>query len=195
VAKHDLLYIDPPYNFRQYSAYYHFINFVSAYAFLPDVGEYLNDIKFVRGQNMVDDFASDFCFADRFVDALQNLIDNGKSKYVVMSYYGGRNHWNHWSKEGELNDIGFQKISAVFKDHKLFKSYRAEKLSQKRQNYQSRVGEKKEKIEEYLFFGERQKYSGKVTSQKEQSLLSEPNCILKLDFFQPAYQREWVAGS
>lgn len=149
IPKHDILYIDPPYNFRQYSSYYHFINFISAFPFLNNFDDYLSNIEFVRGQNMLDDFTSDFCFQDKFISSIQKLITNSNSKYVIMSYYGGRNHWNHWSKDEVPNDVGFQKISSLFQNTDIFKSYISESLFQKRQNYQSRVGEKKEHIDEY----------------------------------------------
>jgi adenine-specific DNA-methyltransferase len=187
IPEHDILYIDPPYNFRQYSAYYHFINFISAYPFLDNFDNYLSNIKFVRGQNMLDDFTSEFCFQEKFIFAIKNLILNSDSKYVIMSYFGGRNHWNHWSKDEEINDIGFQKISLLFQDLELFKSHKAESLFQKRQNYQSRVGEKKEHIDEYLFFGERQnRKNEKVTlkgRERENTILSIPNKNFGLHFF------------
>jgi adenine-specific DNA-methyltransferase len=187
IPKHDILYIDPPYNFRQYSSYYHFINFISAYPFLANIEDYLGNIEFVRGQNMHDEFKSDFCFKDKFIPAIKQLIENSNSKYVIMSYYGGRNHWNHWSKDELPTDLGFQNISALFQDSELFVSYKAEPLFQKRKNYQSRVGEKKEYIDEYLFFGERCKTSNKTTNLKEKqidiSTLSIPNKAFDLKFF------------
>lgn len=187
IPEHDILYIDPPYNFRQYSAYYHFINFISAYPFLDNFDNYLNNISFVRGQNMLDDFASDFCFQEKFVSAIQKLILNSNSKYVIMSYYGGRNHWNHWSKDEEPNDIGFNMISSLFQNKEIFNSYIAESLFQKRQNYQSRVGEKKQHIDEYLFFGERQimtKGKTNLSNEIDQNIiLSQANKNFGLNFF------------
>jgi adenine-specific DNA-methyltransferase len=187
IPEHDILYIDPPYNFRQYSSYYHFINFISAFPFLKNLDDYLSKIEFVRGQNMLDDFTSDFCFHDKFISAITKLITNSHSKYVIMSYYGGRNHWNHWSKGKIVTDIGFKKISSLFQDLNIFKTHKAEPLFQKRQNYQSRVGEKKEHIDEYLFFGERQNINNRNTifnsMKNENNLLSIPNKNFKLKFF------------
>ncbi len=153
VSPHDILYIDPPYNFRQYTAYYHFLNFIAGYPFLPSVENYLSGIEFVRGQNMKDDFTSDFCFKDKFIPTLRQLIANTPSKYVVMSYYGGRNHWNHWSKGVELHDEGYQRLSEVFFDQALFKKGSSKPVIELRQNYQSRIGEQKKMVDEYLFFG------------------------------------------
>lgn len=194
IPEHDILYIDPPYNFRQYSSYYHFINFLSAFPFLENFEDYLSNIKFVRGQNMLDDFTSEFCFQEKFILAIKKLITNSHSKYVIMSYYGGRNHWNHWSKDEIATDIGFQKISSVFQDKNIFKSHKAESLFQKRQNYQSRVGEKKEHIDEYLFFGERQQIKNRKSVlngiENETNSLSIPNKIFGLHFFSNPIAKE-----
>jgi adenine-specific DNA-methyltransferase len=187
MPEHDILYIDPPYNFRQYTAYYHFINFISAYPFFENFNTYLNNIEYVRGQNMLDDFKSDFCVQEKFIDSIKKLIINSNSKYVIMSYYGGRNHWNHWSKDEEPNDIGFNKIINLFQDKDIFDKHIAEPLFQKRQNYQSRSGEKKEAIDEYLFFGERkdgaEKKSKIINNANKNLSLSQQNKNFGLYFF------------
>jgi len=151
----DVLYIDPPYNFRQYSAYYHFLNFIAAYPFLDCVHSYLKEISFVRGQHPEDDFTSDFCFKHKFMDALHALIDQTPCRYVVMSYYGGRNHWNHWSKTETPTDDGFHILNDYFNDASFYAHHKSSSLQTLRQNYQSRVGEKKSIIDEYLFFAEK----------------------------------------
>lgn len=154
IPEHDVLYIDPPYNFRQYTSYYHLLNFIAIYPFLDDVDEYISGITYVRGQREDDDFASDFCFKDRFIDALDALISQSRCKYVVMSYYGGRNHWNHWSKEQEHTDVGFNVLEEYFSRDK-FCSHSSSSVTKLRLNYQSRVGEKKGIIDEYLFFAKK----------------------------------------
>src|SRR5205085_11794063 len=128
-------------NLRQYTAYYHFLNFVAAYPFLEDVDCYLRNLEYVRGQNMQDDFASEFCYRDKFIEALRHLIAQSKSRYVILSYYGGRNHWNHWSKKDKPTDYGLELLTQLFNDRTLFKSSISIPVLQLRQNYQSRVGE------------------------------------------------------
>ena len=147
----DLLYIDPPYNFRQYTAYYHLLNFIASYAEIEDLNSYLDNLSFVRGQNPNDDFTSDFCFKDKFIDALDTMICDVKPKYIIMSYYGGRNHWNHWSRGEEPNDVGFNIIQDYFKQEK-YCEHSYSSIIKLRQNYQSRSGEKKKIVDEYLFF-------------------------------------------
>jgi adenine-specific DNA-methyltransferase len=151
--EHDVCYLDPPYNFRQYTAYYHLLNFIAAYPFLEDVQSYVAGLAHVRGQHPEDDFASDFCYRDRFIPSLQRLVERVDAKHVVLSYYGGRNHWNHWSKVSRPGDQGLRVISELFEDRALFSDSEVISALDIRKNYQSRVGEQKELVREYLFHG------------------------------------------
>lgn len=155
VAAHDVCYIDPPYNFRQYGAYYHLLNFVAAYPFLADPEGYAADLSFVRGQNMVDDHTSAFCFKEDFLGALCGLIERVPARHIVLSYYGGRNHWNHWSATDVPTDRGLREISAVFQDRGIFDECEIIPVLSVRQNYQSRAGESKRLVDEYLLLGSR----------------------------------------
>jgi adenine-specific DNA-methyltransferase len=167
VARHDVCYIDPPYNFRQYGAYYHLLNFVAAYPFLEDPKEYARDLSFVRGQNMVDDHTSSFCFRDEFIRALRDLIQRVPAPNVVLSYYGGRNHWNHWSATQEPTDRGLRELEALFRDRTVFDECEIVPVLSVRQNYQSRVGERKRFVDEYLLLGRRSEVPPARTSPIE----------------------------
>lgn len=149
----DILYIDPPYNSRQYYSYYHFLNFLAQYCELDSVSDYLQKITYVRGQNPDDDFKSDFCFKDKFMKSLKKLIEESSCRFVVMSYYGGKNHWNHWGKEETPTDNGFEYLSEYFSNTTTFKRFEYEIIS--RQNYQSQSGLSKQFVAEYLFFVEK----------------------------------------
>lgn len=155
VAAHDVCYIDPPYNFRQYGAYYHLLNFVAVYPFLDDPAAYAAELSFVRGQNMLDDHSSAFCFRDDFIGALRALIERVPARHVVLSYYGGRNHWNHWSSTDVPTDRGLRELSALFSDRGLFDECEIVPVLSVRQNYQSRAGERKRLVDEYLLMGSR----------------------------------------
>jgi adenine-specific DNA-methyltransferase len=150
---HDVCYLDPPYNFRQYTAYYHFLNFVAAYPHLPSITNYLVKLEHVRGQNMSDDEASDFSCRDRFLVALRQLVSSSSARHVFLSYYSGRNHWNHWSVFDSPQDTGFHHLRRFFADRSLFDSYSVSTAHDIRKNFQSRVGEKKERVDEYIFYG------------------------------------------
>ncbi len=163
VAHHDVCYLDPPYNFRQYSAYYHFLNFVSAIPVLGELEEYLEGIIHVRGQNPEDDQSSDFCGKSKFIGSLEKLVSRAPSDYVVLSYYNGRNHWNHWATVDQPTTEGLEKISALFADQSLFEDFEVVPALKLRQNYQSRAGEQKSLVNEYLFLGRKKKLEQKHT--------------------------------
>lgn len=187
-GRYDVCYLDPPYNFRQYSAYYHFLNFVAAFPFLPDVEAYLDDLTHVRGQNPKDDFSSDFCYRDKFVGALRRLIDSADCDHVVLSYYGGRNHWNHWSRVEAPTDEGLRIISSVFEDETLFKSAEIIPALDIRKNYQSRGGEQKGLVNEYLFHGVRRARRRRPSTTSSLSLQAN-DCFGLAEIFKPVVIR------
>jgi adenine-specific DNA methylase len=152
---HDVCYLDPPYNFRQYSAYYHLLNFIPAIPFLRDLKGYVNGLQHVRGQNPDDNFTSDFCFRDKFVLALRQLVQSVDADHIVLSYYSGRNHWNHWAAVDEPTDEGRIAIEELFADTELFETYEVVPALDVRKNYQSRSGEQKGLVNELLFYGKR----------------------------------------
>ena len=151
IPPHKLIYIDPPYNFRQYTSYYFMLNLICAYCSIVDLDEYFSNIQFVRGQNMSSDFDSTFCKSKQFIPSLTNLIANAKTKYVVLSYYDGRNHVN----KGEVReDMGVYQIKELFQSE-LFKPQSFELLAFERTNYQSFQGHSAKKCNELLFIGEK----------------------------------------
>ena len=131
VPKHKLLYLDPPYNFRQYTSYYFMLNLICNYCTIKDLKKYFKNVKFVRGQNMDDDFDSTFCKSDKFIESLHQLISDARTQYVIMSYYDGRNHSD------------------------MFKAGSFEQLAFERTNYQSFQGHTADKCNEYLFIAEK----------------------------------------
>jgi adenine-specific DNA-methyltransferase len=179
---HSICYLDPPYNFRQYTAYYHFLNFVAAYPFLDEIGDYVMGLSHVRGQHPEDDFSSDFCYQNRFVSSLKRLIGNVDADHVVLSYYSGRNHWNHWSSVSEPTDEGFREIRALFDDKELFSQSEVVPALDVRRNYQSRVGEQKKLVNEYLFHGVRRTRPREARTPKLGALLSNERWGLTREF-------------
>lgn len=181
-AAHDICYLDPPYNFRQYGAYYHLLNFISAYPFLKDVESYVSGLSHVRGQHPGDDFASSFCYRSRFVGSLRQLIEAVDAKHVVLSYYGGRNHWNHWSAVSEPTDEGLSELRTLFEDSDLFASCEVIPALEIRRNYQSRVGEQKGLVNEYLFHGVLRTKPARKTPQPLSPLTANINWGLADEF-------------
>ena len=151
VPSHKLLYLDPPYNFRQYTSYYFMLNLICNYCTIKSLNDYFNNVQFVRGQNMDDDFDSTFCKADKFIASLQKLIKDARTQYVIMSYYDGRNHEN---KGSHRNDNGIAAIIDLFESD-IFKTGSFEQLAFERTNYQSFQGHTADKCNEYLFIAEK----------------------------------------
>jgi len=72
----DILYLDPPYNARQYGANYHLLNTIAEYkTFLP------------KGKTGLREYArSKYCSAVTVKEQFEELIKNAKFKYIFLSY-------------------------------------------------------------------------------------------------------------
>ena len=72
----DILYLDPPYNARQYGANYHLLNTIAVYDnFDPKGKTGLRDYK-----------KSLYCSKSSVINVFENLIKNAKFKYIFLSY-------------------------------------------------------------------------------------------------------------
>jgi adenine-specific DNA methylase len=148
VPEHSVLYVDPPYNFRQYTAYYFLPNVLCRYPTLEDPAGYFSELRYVRGQNPNDDFVSSFCKARQFIPSLRTLIERAKAKTVVLSYFNGRNHWNDF--KSAPTDEGVGRLEDFFRDE-LFVAGSLDIRPVARMNYQSYGGFKATNVNEYLF--------------------------------------------
>jgi adenine-specific DNA methylase len=146
--KLDTLYLDPPYNFRQYTSYYFLPNVITRYPFIDDLDGFFTGVEFVRGQNMETDHNSVFCRKADFIPALGTLIERVPTKTVILSYFNGRNHWNDFKESP--NDIGREHLSEFFSGS-LFEKNSLSVVPVPRKNYQSYRGYKALDVNEYLF--------------------------------------------
>lgn len=76
--KGDILYLDPPYNSRQYCAYYHILETIA-----------LNDNPEIHGKTGLRNHSgqtSDFCSVKTAAKALEYIIANADFPYVFLSY-------------------------------------------------------------------------------------------------------------
>lgn len=74
----DILYIDPPYNERQYLPNYHLLETIAKY-----------DYPVIKGKTGIRDYKeqkSDFCIKSKALLALEELISKAKFKYILFSY-------------------------------------------------------------------------------------------------------------
>lgn len=75
---YDVLYMDPPYNQRQYSANYSPLNYIALYD---------EDIELKGKTGLIKDYEkSDLCSKVKAVDSFKHIIDNAKCKYIILSY-------------------------------------------------------------------------------------------------------------
>lgn len=76
--KGDILYLDPPYNHRQYATNYHILETIAKY-----------DDPFIYGKTGLrkyEDQKSLYCSKTKAVEAFEDLIDNANFKYIILSY-------------------------------------------------------------------------------------------------------------
>lgn len=77
----DLLYVDPPYNSRQYAGYYHVPEIIAR--------GWFDDAPAIAGKTGLlaeHDQRSDWCSARRVEDALTQLLDATRARHILVSY-------------------------------------------------------------------------------------------------------------
>lgn len=124
----DILYIDPPYNTRQYAPNYHILETVSRYD-----NPY---IKGITGQQNYENQKSKFCSKKTATYALDELLQNANFKHIILSY----------SNEGIIAIDKIKELLCTHGDASTFKSY--EILYRK---YKSR-GNFENNLKEYIFY-------------------------------------------
>lgn len=152
VDAHQVLYLDPPYNFRQYSAYYFLLNLLCRYADIDDLDAYFSRVTYVRGQNPDDDFTSTFCKASSFIDDMGTVIRDSASETVVVSYYTGRNHWSKFDRDRD--DTGLDLLRELMTGS-MFEPDTFRALEVERLNYASYGGYKARTVQELILVAKR----------------------------------------
>lgn len=95
----DVFYVDPPYNSRQYSRFYHVYETLIHWDKRPLYGVAMKP----RAENM-----SDYCSC-RARDAFADLIDNMHAKYIFVSY----NNTYHSKSKSSRNKITLEEIKEI----------------------------------------------------------------------------------
>ncbi|MDR2080316.1 MAG: DNA adenine methylase [Campylobacteraceae bacterium] len=72
----DILYLDPPYNERQYGANYHILNTIAKYDNFTPEGK----------TGMRKYYRSNYCKKQKVLDSFEDLIKNADFKYIFLSY-------------------------------------------------------------------------------------------------------------
>ncbi len=132
LVKGDILYIDPPYNGRQYLPNYHVLETAAKYDY-PEV-------RGVTAQRPYENNKSDFCLKTKVVAAFEELIANAKFKHIILSY----------STDGLMTP---EKIESVMKKYGKPETFKIYWIPYRR--YKSREQGKKEQLKEMLVYIEK----------------------------------------
>lgn len=148
----DVLYLDPPYNFRIYLDYYHIPNVLASYPFLDDPWAYAEGFTFARGQNMADrpggQRGQRFNDGARFHDALREIIEAARARHVFLSYFDGVNHLNDF--DAPDNGESWARMVAMFRALEGYDEKSVSAVEIPRKNMQSQRGRERGLVKEYL---------------------------------------------
>ncbi|MBT0607177.1 DNA adenine methylase [Aequorivita echinoideorum] len=114
----DILYLDPPYNARQYGANYHLLNTIAKYdTFVPKGKTGLRDY-----------YKSDWCRSGEALQRFEDLIESAQFPYIFLSY----NNEGLMSRSDVENVMKrFGKYSLKTKEYQRFKADKTESRNHK----------------------------------------------------------------
>lgn len=98
----DILYLDPPYNARQYCTNYHLLETIARY-----------DAPIIKGKTGLREYSSQksvFCSKCKVANALEDLIKKAKFKYIFLSY----------NNEGLMSLEAIESIMKKYGDYKVY---------------------------------------------------------------------------
>lgn len=128
----DILYIDPPYNSRQYLPNYHVLETAAKYDF-PEV-------RGITAQRPYENKKSEFCSKSKVIDAFKNLIKQAKFKHIILSY----------STDGLMSIEDIENVMKIYGKSETFTIYR---IPYRR--YKSRNLTKNDRLNELLIYIEK----------------------------------------
>ena len=114
----DVLYLDPPYNARQYGSNYHLLNTLAKYdTFIPNGKTGLRSYE-----------RSKFCQKNEVANAFESLIKNAQFKYIFLSYNN-----EGLMSENEVKNIlqKYGRYDLVTTDYQRFKADKTENRNHK----------------------------------------------------------------
>lgn len=125
-VKGDILYLDPPYNARQYCTNYHLLETIARY-----------DSPEIYGKTGLREYSAQksvFCIKSKVVQAFNDLIKNADFKYIFLSY----------------NNEGLMSFDTIGKVMKKYGKYTYELQEHKRFKADNARESKADKTVEYL---------------------------------------------
>ena len=178
----DVLYVDPPYNNRQYAANYHVLEVIAEYHAIEDLERYEERLYGKTGLRPYDELRSAYCvpYGGRSSDgnvltAMADLILSANVDSVLVSY----------SEEGLLTRAELGHILALFSGvkeydfdgnmrlvpYKRFRSDSDHALGGSRGKRQYKVveGREKDQVAEWLFYASRRRTSSSGKQSRAES--------------------------
>lgn len=125
----DILYIDPPYNSRQYATNYHLLETISRYDSPEIYGK--------TGMRPYQELKSKYCYKREVLKTFTDLIDKANFKHIILSY----------STEGIMS---IDDIETVLKKYGNELTYQLKKMPYRR--YKHRAGSVEHDLHELLFY-------------------------------------------
>lgn len=149
--EYDILYLDPPYNWRIYDSNYHLLNLLSDYLSIADsIIDFEKGIAGAAGENRtIERSYTNYNRRNTFEDLLFELIKSSSCRYVIISYSDSLSNHN------KNSNSSVEKISQFLRDPDLFVPSSYQKIEVNSINFESRKSQKKEEIHELLFVAER----------------------------------------
>ena len=120
----DILYLDPPYNQRQYGANYHLLNTIAEYKKFEPKGK----------TGLRDYYKSPYCRKNEVKNSFEELIRNAKFEYIFLSY----------NNEGLMSEEEIKEIMSKYGKYSLIKKEYQRYKADKNREYKS------DKTYEYL---------------------------------------------
>jgi len=105
----DILYLDPPYNQRQYGANYHLLNTIAEYKEFEPRGK----------TGLREYYKSPWCQKGKVKEVFENLIQNAKFEWIFLSY---NNEGLMTEKEVEKIMLKYGKYELIKKEYQRFKA-------------------------------------------------------------------------
>lgn len=125
----DILYIDPPYNSRQYAPNYHLLETISRYDYPGIYG--------VTGLRPYEDLKSLFCIKSEVYNVFEDLVSKAKFSNIIMSY----------SMDGLMSS---DEIGNILKKYGIEETYKMYSIPYRK--YMSKKTKQEKCLYEYIFY-------------------------------------------
>ena len=152
----DILYLDPPYNSRQYAPNYHLLETISR-----------NDRPQVSGVTGMRDYSQEksaYCTKSEVAEAFEDLIAKAQFSNIILSY----------SSEGLMDE---ETIEKILKKHGVEASFKRYDIPYRK--YKSKIVKEGDDLNEYLFFAKKKIARPKVVDMAVSGKKARPTAIKK----------------